>query len=222
MIVDAQREEVEADFIRKLSKLTEAQRRRVLDVLGYPPVLENLTFEVWNQMDNELRAVLEPVLADVYALSADNLNESLNRPADSDVYNDQSVLWSRLYVAGLAVALLDRTRRHINREVPAHNQNPASTQADLRQRIGMMFSPSRVENIAITETTRAIYEGGQQVVQQLRTEGIQLREIWETVNDGNVCPICSPLHGTETNERPPAHARCRCWKRHEIVEPEPA
>jgi len=83
---------------------------------------------------------------------------------------------------------------------------------------GVLGSP-RAEQIAITETTRAISAGEELIalilLQMMQTE---LVPIWHTERDERVCPICRPLHGTgkEVYGRispsgPPAHPNCRCW-----------
>jgi hypothetical protein len=79
-----------------------------------------------------------------------------------------------------------------------------------------MFSLSRAENIAITETTGAFAQGVQAYVRGLNAQGVTTDEIWHTKEDERVCIICEPNQdklGSEGSTAPdlPAHPRDRCW-----------
>lgn len=233
MIVDAERDTVEANFIRKLSALTEKQRKRVLDVLGYPPSIDNITADDWQEMDAELRALLEPILADVYALSANNLTDDLAQEMDeimlehagdaiTDDYKQRGIDWATLYVVTLASDLLDTTQTNLRRIVSQHNDNENATQDQFRDNVSVWFSATRVEGIAVTETTATVTAADRTVSEALQGKGFRMKKIRETAMDSSVCPTCSPWQGKEDAPDAPLHKWCRCWDRWEIVLLEPA
>lgn len=91
-----------------------------------------------------------------------------------------------------------------------------TAQPDPDEIIDQAFGPSRVENIAVTETTGAASAAGEIAVDA--TVGRSEEDRWYTAEDQRVCPICAPLNGrTRSNwsrffpDGPPAHPRCRCW-----------
>ncbi len=89
--------------------------------------------------------------------------------------------------------------------------------------------------IADTEIQSALMEGERGYYQVAADAGELdldlLFKTWKTVDDGRVCPICMPLHGTEVRNDgsfelrrvgrfvngPPAHPRCRCYLVWQIV-----
>jgi len=89
------------------------------------------------------------------------------------------------------------------------------------------FSESRASQIAITETTRAMYHGEETSAGYLREKGFGVIRRWYTVQDDRVCPICAPLHGLEENEYggwgpdgitpSTSHIGCRCRTISEIT-----
>lgn len=86
----------------------------------------------------------------------------------------------------------------------------------------------RSENIAKTETFRAVNEGQQQIFMQAVDAGIlfpeEVEREWVVTPDQKTCPICRPLDGARAPldglfnasyigvaiKLPPAHPRCRC------------
>lgn len=100
-----------------------------------------------------------------------------------------------------------------------------------------VFSPRRAEAIAATEVTRAItqgetaarfeiyaddpanrasFQGSDDTPPIIISDG--LVAIWQTEEDGRVCPLCGPLNGKPAQDwigqfpqGPPAHVNCRCW-----------
>jgi rubredoxin len=64
--------------------------------------------------------------------------------------------------------------------------------------------------IAVTETTRVFAEGNKLAWD---STGVVSGSKWQTANDDLVCPICGPLNEQVTDDEPPAHVNCRCWKR---------
>jgi hypothetical protein len=91
-----------------------------------------------------------------------------------------------------------------------------TVQPDPDEVIDQAFGPSRVENIAVTETTGAASAAGEIAVDA--TVGRNEEDRWFTAEDQRVCPICAPLNGKNRSDwsrffpdGPPAHPRCRCW-----------
>lgn len=78
-----------------------------------------------------------------------------------------------------------------------------------------LFSRRRAEMVAISETTRAFFEG--QRASFIRGQVITQMQ-WYTVVDERVCSRCGPrhmqitdVHGDFGGETPPIHPRCRCF-----------
>ena len=96
----------------------------------------------------------------------------------------------------------------------------------LREFAHKIFSSTRTETIAATETTRAISMGEAAARHILATQfGVELMPIWVTEKDDRVCPICRPNHRKEAPAweaefptGPPAHPRCRCYLDYRVIE----
>ena len=84
---------------------------------------------------------------------------------------------------------------------------------ELQTMLDPVFGPSRAELIASTETTQAFQEGNELLWVSLGA--LVVGKEWRTQNDERVCPICGPLDGKiiplTSDEKPPAHPRCRCY-----------
>lgn len=129
----------------------------------------------------------------------------------------------------LASGYIENTRERIiraSRESDAELA-PDDVIKDLsRDKIPDILTDSRAENTAVTETTTTISAGQRFGAREFENEypGLTLLEIWVTERDSRVCPICSPLEGTNGDEwgqqfpdGPPAHPNCRCELKFEIA-----
>lgn len=81
-----------------------------------------------------------------------------------------------------------------------------------------LLTDSRIENVAITETTSAVTIAERTVIDEAKELGVDVTMIWQTKLDERVCPVCGPLHGSgpakwfeDFRKGPPAHVRCRCF-----------
>lgn len=137
---------------------------------------------------------------------------------DWELVNEKVAQWALDYADNLVGNLSKTTTPRIQRLVADFTRNSWRL-SDLVEKIqdSWLYSRSRAQSIAVTETTRAFAEGN---TTAWRESGIVDRRRWNTARDELVCPVCGPLHRVTTGindpfpdgmPNPPAHPRCRCW-----------
>lgn len=214
------RAEWEARLAERLGKIGETQRREIMRLLGDPPRIENIQPDYWTQYRQDLEAVLGRDLEAIYLQSAANFIEANSwAGVDWSLINSAATEWARRYGYDLVSGLTDTTRRGLQELIPQFFERDM-TLGELRDRLGQWFGPVRADMIATTEVTRAAVSGEEGVAAELREQGIDMVEVWQTNNDELVCPICGPRNGKARGDGwdspPPAHPRCRCWVTHEL------
>jgi len=114
-------------------------------------------------------------------------------------------------VGGLSMAADNRSSKSPG--PPASAAGPSRT--EVRDGLKSIFSPARIETMAVSETTGAISHAGEATQQQAGL--VSEADTWWTEADGRVCEVCEPLHGEPRSVwaatfslGPPAHPRCRC------------
>jgi hypothetical protein len=216
------RAEREARLARALARLSAGQRRRLFAIMGNPPKLENVSPEYWNGAFRELQSVMTPELESIFVDAAVQLVQAT--PAigvDWGLVNRGAADWARRYGFDLVTGITDTTRRGVQDAVADYYEEGLNL-GQLRERLGRWYGPMRADMIASTEVTRASVEGEREVVREIREQGIEMVEVWQTNNDEMVCPLCGPRHGKPKGDGwgdgdgPPAHPRCRCWVTHEL------
>lgn len=114
------------------------------------------------------------------------------------------------YVPKFTKGISDTTYDRVKTAV-IESRHDGSGVEGVMKRIGPMFSPTRAEAIAVTETTRLMGMGSQAMYAARGINGWE----WETANDPQVDrQECWELQGKQypiTQDFQPAHPRCRCW-----------
>ena len=213
----------EADLGKDLAKLLRAQMGQLLEILGDPPDINNVSPSFWTESGEVLQAALARNFQGIYVAAAQQILDAQPIGVDWGIVNQNAANWARRYSFDLVSGITDTTRNAISDAVAAFFERQ-QTIGDLRAVLSEIYGPVRADMIAATEVTRAAVQGELGVVQELERQGVQMQAIWETNVDERVCPICAPLQGT-TRDRwglaypsgPPAHVRCRCWLNHEFV-----
>lgn len=204
------RDRRERELTAKLSALLRSQSDQVLrDPANIP----------WDRLERELAAGIVPELAATQAIAAENLASQLRQPINLDRIVADAQQWAERYAVTLAAEVVRTTRDRLTRA--AEQQ----TAAELAALLLILFGDDRAYSIGVTETTRAATAGERgTVLQYERDTGNGLVPIWVTAGDGRVCQFCAPLdeQRSEVWERiapggPPAHPRCRCFLRYEVV-----
>jgi len=143
----------------------------------------------------------------VFGDAAENLAASRNAEIDQKRLDDRAGTYGEKQAAVIAKLIVDNTVETVAGGESTDN----------------VLGISRAEQIAASETTRAITAGEAVIVAiLLATMDIELVPIWHTEADGRVCPICKPLHGKgeavyrRVAPGPPAHPNCRCWLDYEV------
>ena len=229
------RAEREAKLAAALARLGASQRRKLLEIMGDPPKIENVAPEYWDASLAEWRGVLTPELESIFVDSAMELVAA--QPGlgmvDWEQVNQGAADWARRYSNDLIKKIDDTTMRGVQDAVADYYEQ-SWTVKQLTERLGRWFGPVRAEMIAVTEVTRAAVEGEMEVIKEVAEQGIQMTAIWSTANDDLTCDICRPLNqlpaegGTVSDptwthpvtgqivNKPPAHPRCRCAVDHEL------
>lgn len=232
----ANRAELEKKLARELGKLQHVQLVRLLEELGDPPRIENVTPAFWDSVGKELAKTLAPFLENVYLQQAQELMMSQPVGVDWALVNQGAVDWASRYTFELVRGINQTSQQALRRAVAAYFER-GQTIGDLQKAIVGIFGPVRAENIAVTEVTRAAAQGEYQISKDLRKEGVNMVPFWQTSEDEIVCPICRPLNdrkadGLDVDGNPywvhpkngkqyqhPAHPRCRCFPRHQLPRP---
>lgn len=215
------RDELERQLARTLGKLQRSQMARLLEYMGDPPSLDRVPAEFWDEIGGELADALRPFLGTVYTDAAQRMIESGPVGVEWTLINQRAADWARQYTFELVRGINDRSRAALQEMVGGYFEQ-GQTIGELEERISTLYGPVRAEMIATTEITRAAVQGERAVADELRAEGINLVEVWQTQNDERVCELCGPLHdmpegeGWTKADGPPRHVRCNCWTVHEI------
>lgn len=212
------RSKLEQTLARKLAKQFAQQRRELEKYLGDNPNYNQIPDPFWEDTAKAYLETVEPFLADVYAQQAGALTTDLG--VSWTLPNQAAATWASSYAYDLI--------KDINKNSQAMMQDAIQqyfvdqlTRGDLEDLIARTFGPVRAELIAVTEITRAASAGEDETIQGLKSQGIILEPYWQTNADDLVCDICGPLHQKQTDELPPAHPGCRCWKNYRLTGGQP-
>lgn len=210
------RDELERRLARVVSAEQRKQLNELLDLLGDPPDPARVPPDFWANGGAALRAAVEPVLRDVYLSQAQALLSEVSIGVDWALVNQAAIDWARQYTFELVKGMTEINQQLLQTALGDYFRNP-TTIGELESKLAGAYSPVRAEMISVTEITRAAAEGEQVVVDRLIGDnpGIEAVDIWQTNRDDRVCPICGPRHnkprGSNWQDNPPAHPRCRCW-----------
>lgn len=227
---------VEKELARIVARALGEQRKKVLELLGDPPNLDNLTKEAQEELSKILRASLGPQLQAIFLQQAQQMLEEQAIGVDWALVNQAAADWAGQYTFALVKDIDEKSRALLQQAVSTYYRD-GQTLGQLEAALAQTYSsPVRAEMIATTETTRAAVQGEASVAAELADLGIAMVEIWVTENDAIVrkCPICWPAHKKRRDESidaefyggrswgevhpdgPPGHPRCRCWTIHEL------
>lgn len=211
----ANRMELEAKVAREMGRLAGSHRRELEELLGNPPDASRVPPSFWDKVERETENTLLLLLLLIAAESAMHHGLTDRTTAQASVQTwaeEQANTISRQWVAN-SKDLLATGQREWEDRIQSTGAVP---RADVRDRTLKIFGPTRVEGLAINETTRANYAGGEAAVSQLG--GTSPEDTWLTAEDAKVCEICGPLHDQPRSQwsrffpaGPPAHPRCRCY-----------
>jgi len=213
------------DFETKLSKLMKKQLReygeRIIDTLGNPPDINNLTPEFWENESKIMSLAIIPVLEKIYLEAAREVMLASPSAVDWTLVNQAAADWAKNYTFDLIKGIDNTTTQALQRVLASYFENPTTMEQLTAQILELIGSPIRAEMIAVTEVTRAASEGEQAIARELARQGIIMTPFWNTNRDELVCPICEPRNNQEITDGmfPPAHPRCRCWVNYELPKP---
>lgn len=214
------RGEFERKLARSLGRINQQASERVIEALGDPPNMANLSTAFWDEIGKELQGVLQPTLEQVFKESAQQMLTSQPIGVEWSLVNERAARWAREYSFELVRGMNERSRAALQEQVAGFFEDKR-TLGDLRDSISSLFGPVRSEMIAVTETTRAAVQGEIGFAQELQKLGLRTVQVWQTNNDDITCPLCGPLNqkrqGDGWAEPPPAHPRCRCWTSTEVI-----
>lgn len=208
----ANRMELEADFARKLSRVSSRHRRELIDLLGSPPDPRNVPETFWAKVKDEQEKEVTAALLLLFMASFEQHSE-LFLPGDLqaavlDTGRDAGSRWATERASKLAGQYVDRSRAKLAqlerrwygpdfqiKRVFGELKAPGSGQ--VQSGAIEIFGPDRDATIATTETTGAQTAGTGRAVGAAGELGVIVTVTWFTELDGRVCPICKPLHGQQ-------------------------
>lgn len=213
----ANRDTYEKDFARKVSRLMQKHRKELARYLGSPPDPSKVPEEFWQKVQKETEEQIFLLLLLIFTAASIQ-----HQPADGFAqFQTEEVerfgqQWSESRSREFGQGYTENTRKRLaDYSEKWRASQEADSQDTSQEDLDRLFSPDRAEGIAITETSTAAVAGGEE---SARVGGyLTDSDIWYTMQDEGVCPVCLPLHkepryiwGKRYRNGPPVHPRCRC------------
>lgn len=240
----ANRPQLEARFARRLGTTGARHRRELIELLGNPPDERNVPQSFWDKVEQETAEDLLFFLLLIFAASSTQhgLDSAASKQAAQDFAATRAPEVARSFTQTSQERLSNATTRWQEQAEAARKRaadaakaageseaaqrragqsaaDDAISKSDIADEATKIFGPSRVEGVAVSETTGAASAGGE--LGTIQTVGITDDDTWFTAHDARVCKICAPLHGKKRSywsrffpNGPPAHVNCRCWIRY--------
>lgn len=211
------RDKREQRFARALGRLGSIQCKRLEELLGNPPNLDNVPESFWKESEDELAALLLLLLIGVYSASA-----RLHGMGAVDA-KEAATDWATKYSAKLARDFTSHTEEIIRARMKLWDAMEAVTKREIREGTLMAFGPKRMERMAVTETSSAQHHGAERAIDDLGI--VVVNRFWRHSRfrpKGHAgaaidpCPICTPRVNTEESEWGGyvpglAHPHCDCY-----------
>lgn len=179
----------------------------------------------YDKLKKLLAAVLLAWLIRAYLDGAEELEAEYDISFDPADIATAASEWAAPFAQEEAARLVATTQGIIGRAAALYLAGEIS-RGMIGEMIAPAFSANRAALIAITLITEAISRSFDGYVDLLRRMGLEIKIYWMTAEDERVCGACAPLHNqpeevwqVEFPDGPPAHGRCRCKRRIEIVRP---
>jgi hypothetical protein len=231
---DADRARLERELQEALAAVWGDRAAELQRLLGDPPDPNRVPQEFWAATDTAALAALAPIMAEMAQASAESLAAGVPPGVtyNWDVVNQRAADWAAQYTYDLVKNIGARTQSELQRLVSAFFSKPGQDLQGLAAEIAKLFGPVRGEMIATTEVTRAAAEGEQRLLDEIKllNPDVRMAEFWQTSNDEIVCSVCGPMNHVQGDGRGnfkspktgdilriPAHPRCRCARRSEVV-----
>lgn len=220
----AGRGRVEEEIARVMAREMAKIRRAVTDELLNAGMDVNrtqiFTPDYWSKLSAVIESMMRERLEDVYIDAAEQFLDASSYGMSPEMLRASARAWANQAAQNLVTQMNDTSRRMVLESVDKFLAAPMNN-AELRRNLEKIFSPRRAELAAITEVTRAASEGSERVARELRSEGVTLVAVWQTLVDERVCPICGPRHDKQQGDGwmflPPAHPKCRCFVNYEVI-----
>lgn len=213
------REQLEKRFERELDKAFAEQLGALLPEGASDEAIRSAPYQV--QATSEpvrevLRRNLESGSELGVSVAFDTL-EQIGLAFDYTLAHAQAAQWASRYSYELVRGINATTQARLQVAVQDWFQE-RTTLPDLVKELEPTFGRRRAKTIAVTETTRAAYEGSTVGYEE---SGVVAEVEFVSANDERVCPTCGPLHGTRAPLRGtfpgghtiPVHVKCRCFAR---------
>lgn len=216
------RTDAETQFARRMARLTERQRKRLVDLLGSSPdpasVPESFWQEVANETEHETLAILYLLFlaSSYYHAGGDVAGAGIESTTKASI-DQQAIIYSRDAASRLAQSYTETSRERfdaLTRELRGMPPEKVTVKVVAEASVKVL-GPARAASVAVTETTAAQSAGGEAGTRLVF--GLSTADKWITEKDSKVCPVCRPLHRTKRDvwglrfvDGPPAHPSCRC------------
>ena len=230
----APKEAAQEQLRARLAKLSARQRREIEEAAGFPPNLERVPETMWRRHEEEIEDELAAVLLLLWVTAGGNLFSLTGRPYDDETLARRGESWAGRRASETATAFVENTRKRL--ETVVKRTTTETTTREYREELDSVFSESRAETVATTETRAAVTEGEKSAADEIDRDGadqskpdatLRLTAYWghdEYRPPGHAgasvdpCPICTPMLGRALAELPigfrggpPAHPHCDCY-----------
>lgn len=220
------RDNLEAEWVKRLGSKMKPYRDRLIKLLGNPPDVDGVPQAFWDEIENDLGIEIAQMEFVAYAMSG------LQHGGDPKTIEAEAAAHALKRSKELTHALTDNTKamlfdwldREFGPEEVAISDVAAGRAgrldddglARMTDKVNEVLGEPRAEKVAATEVTDASTSGGEKAVHSSGNDDSQ--DIWWTRDDSKVCKICQPLHKqprpvweSQFPEGPPSHPLCRCW-----------
>lgn len=202
---------LEASAANRLRKLSKSHQRELTSLLGSPPNLKNVPDSFWNKVQEEQERALAIILFIIFIASANQHGLARGKAeTQAKVYADSRA-------SEVAKGYVKTTKERFKvaaRDWKKSKETPP--QSEVNERVESILGGERQNGVVVTEVTAATSAGSEFAVNSIH--GLDEYDLWFTMDDSGVCPVCEPLHQTVRSTwtktysgGPPGHPNCRCW-----------